>query len=197
MLPKSGLTVIDSGLHCRMVFPGRNNSYYVTTYSNDLVKVTPGFQKQKIPFSGDILKIKTILEDSDGFLWIAANDEGVYCLKNNKVFSRFSINEAHGLLQDHEQNIWVSTQTDGIYIINHDILEQQHFNRTNFENQGVNKVRDFPGMGIWCSNTKAVFLLKNGVFYKLPVPKDIQPVEILYLFKNHTLMLGSISQQVC
>ena len=203
-LQKGEITIVDSSLHCAAVFPARNNtfyaknvSYYKNTYSFALFKVDGKFQKEKIQLPFDPVKIKTVLEDFEGYLWIAAYDEGVYCLKNNIVIRHFIINDALGLLQDHENNIWVSTQSDGIYVINHDILEQSHFESNYFDNYGLNQLCDFPGMGIWCTNTKSAFLLKNDVFYKLSVPKLIQPVNILYMFKDQTLMLGSISNKLC
>lgn len=194
-LQNGEIEVIDSDVLSKAVFPAGSNTYYVVTYSDELIKITGNFQKEKLSFPGDISKIQTILEDSYGYLWIASYD-GVYCLKNNKVVRHLAINNALGLLQDHEQNIWVSTQADGIYVINHDILEQNHFDRTDFGNYGVNQLCDFPGMGIWCVNAKAAFLLRNDVFYKLSVPYFIQPVNIVYQFDNQTLLLGSKSNQL-
>ena len=191
------LSVVDSGFHCNAVFPARNNTFYVKTYSDEIIKVTGNFQKEKITFPGDGQKIKTIFEDSEGYLWVAALDEGVYCLKNNKLVRHFDIKDALGIIQDHEQNIWVGTQSNGIFVINHDILEQNHFNLNYFDNHGVNLLCDFPGKGIWCTNTKAAFLLNNGVFYTLSVPKDIQPVNLINMFKDQTLLLGTISNKLC
>jgi ligand-binding sensor domain-containing protein len=197
MLQQSKLSVVDPDLRCMTVFPIGINTYYVITYYDGLIKVTGNFHKENFSLPFNQLKIKTILEDSDGYLWIAAYDEGVYCYKNNKVVRHFDIKDALGLLQDHEQNIWVSSQSDGIYVINHDILKQNHIDRTNFDNNGVNKLCDSPGTGIWCTNTKAAFLLKNNVFYKLSVPMEVQPVDILYMFRDQTLVLGSISHLLC
>jgi len=198
MNQKRDITIIDTTINCMTVFPAGGNTYYVKTYYyNKLLKVTGNFQKEVIPMPCDLNRIKTILEDSEGYLWIAAYDEGVYCLKNNVVVRHFNIKDALGLLQDHEQNIWVSSQTDGIYVLNHDLLEQNHFEQSYFDNHGVNQLYDFPGNGIWCTNTKAAFLLKNNVFYKLPAQKDIQPVNLLYMFKDQTLMLGTISSIFC
>ena len=190
------ISVVDTSFTCKAVYPASNNTYFVKTYSGEVLKVTGNYQKEKITFPGDGKKIKTILEDSEGYLWIAAFDEGVYCLKNNKVVRHFDIKDALGILQDHEQNIWVSSQSDGVYVINHDLLTQNHFELNYFDNHGINLLCDFPGKGIWCTNTKAAFLLKNGVFYTLSVPKDIQPLNILYLFKNQTLMLGITSDRL-
>jgi hypothetical protein len=194
---KSSLSIIDPELRAITVFPTGNNTFYVRTLKNDLIRVSGNFIKKKLFLPFDLVKIKTILEDSDGYVWIAAYDEGVYCLKNNTVIRHFNIKNALGLLQDHEKNIWISTQSDGIYAINHDLLKQNHFDRTNFNSYGVNKLCDAPGMGIWCTNTKSAFLLKNEVFYSLEVPKVIQPINIVYMFKDQTLLLGSISQLLC
>jgi len=196
MFQKSRISLSDSVLHCMIVFPSVNKTNYVLTYSGKIIKVTGNFQKAEIPSPCDRLKIKTILEDSQGYLWIAAYDEGVFCLKNNKVIRHFDIKNALGLMQDHENNIWVSTQSDGVYVINHDLLEQNHFDCTNFDNHGLNQLCDFPGTGILITNTKAAFLLKNDVFYKLSVPKNLLPVNILYLYKDHSLLLGSISNRL-
>jgi len=190
------IAIIDSSLYCQVVFPAGNNINYVKTYFNELLKLTGISHKEKIAFPGDGQKIKAVLEDAEGYLWIAAYDEGLYCMKNNKLVRHFNIKDALGLLQDHEQNIWISTQSDGIYMINHDILEQNHFDISNFNNKGVNLLCDFPGTGIWCTNTKSAFLLKNNFLYALPVPMSIQPVNIAYQFKDQTLLLGTISGQL-
>lgn len=197
ILQKNSPAIIDSSLKCMAVFPAMNDTYYLTTYTNEIIKISGKFQKQKIPFHQSISKIKTIFEDSSGFLWIAAYDQGVFCLKSNKIVRHFDMKDALGLLQDHEQNIWVSTQSNGIYVINHDLLEQDHFDRANFDNYGVNQLCDFPGTGIWCTNTKSAFLLKNNTFYKLSAPLQLQPVNILYQFKDLSLLLGSISNGLC
>lgn len=194
---KKRLIPLNTDMKCLIVFPIGDNINYVSTIPGNLFRVSGEFQIDKVLFPGDVSKIKTILEDSDGYVWIAAYDEGVYCLKNNSVIRHFNIKNALGLLQDHEKNIWVSTQSDGIYEINHDLLKQNHFDRTNFNSYGVNKLCDAPGMGVWCTNTKSAFLLKNEVFYSLEVPKVIQPVNIVYVFKDQTLLLGSISQLLC
>ena len=192
-LNKSKISIVDSSIKCRAVFLGRNNATYVKTAFGEIIKVNENFEKEKIQFPGEIMRVQTILEDSEGYIWISSYDEGVYCIKNNKVVKRYNFKEALGLLQDHEQNIWVSTQSDGIFVINHDILDQNHFDLTNFDNYGVNRLCNLPGIGILCSNTKAAFLLKSNDFYKLSVPKAVLPINILYLFKNQTLLIGSIN----
>lgn len=197
ILQKKQISVIDSSFYCKTVFPVGNNIYYVKSYFDGLIKISGNFQKEKISFPGDPQKINTVIEDSEGYLWIAANDDGVFCLKNNIIVKHFDIKDALGLLQDHEQNIWVSTQSDGIYMINHDVLKQTHFDRTYFDNNGLNQLCDLPGLGMLCTNSNEAFILKNNAFYTLPVPKVIQPINIVCPFNSQTLLLGSISKQLC
>jgi anti-sigma regulatory factor (Ser/Thr protein kinase) len=197
LLQKRKAIVVDSNLYCLQVFPTDENRCYVNTYFQGLLRFTGDFQKEEIPYPGDLLKIKTIIEDSEGYVWIAAYNEGVYCFKNNIIVRHFNIKNALGLLQDHEKNIWISSQSDGIYMINHDLLEQNHFDRSYFENNGINQLFDVPGIGVWCTNNKSAFFLKSDSFYKLAAPKEIHPVNIVYQFKNQTLVLGSISTRIC
>ncbi len=191
------ISIIDTSFHSETVFPVRNNMYYVKTYNNELIKVSDNSIREKVKFPYEVSKIKTVIEDSQGYLWIAAYDEGVYCMKNNRLVKHFDIKNALGLLQDHEQNIWVSTQSGGIYAINHDILEQNHYERYNFGNLGINLICEYPGLGIWCTNTKATYLLKNNNLYTLEVPAIVQPINIMHMFKDQTFMLGSISRLLC
>lgn len=201
----TSIKIIDSSMRCIAVFPARNNVYYVKrathqnpTYIYDLLKVTGDFQKETIPLPFNAQKIKTVLEDSEGYLWIAAYEDGVFCIKNNKVVRHFDIKESLGLFQDNEQNIWVSSQSDGIYVINHDILEQKHYGVTYFHDHGIHSLCDSPGKGVWCINSNSAFLLKNDIFYALSIPGTLQPVNLMHLFKNQTLILGSsIRNKLC
>ena len=194
------IRIIDKTWRARYVFPGRNNSFYVLpyNYSDGIVNFTNDRRKVIIPINGDAQQVRSIIEDSEGYLWIAALDEGVFCLKGDKLIRHFDIKNAHGLLQDHERNIWVSTQSDGIYEINHDILTQTHYDRSIFNNSGIKKLYEFPGMGLGCLGNNMVYLYSaDKTFYKLNVPKSLQQVDIIHLFKNKTLLLGEKSKSIC
>jgi hypothetical protein len=193
---KNKISVVDSSLFCRLVFPTKNNINYIKTYNEGLIRVSGNFSKEKISYPGDPVKINNIIEDSDGYLWIAAYD-GVFCLRNKKLIKYFDIQDALGLLQDQEKNIWVSTQSDGVYMINYNLLQQHHFDCSYFEQSGVTQLSLFPGSGIWCSNTKAAFLLNKSAFIHLPAPKDILPINLLGMLKDKTLFLVSSSHKVC
>ena len=194
------IQAIDSSKMVRFVVPGNHNSYYAILFrsENSIIKISANQKVEKIPFDSNILAVKDILEDTEGYLWIATLGKGVFCLKNNKLIRYFEIRNAHGLLQDHERNIWVSTQSDGIYEINHDILTQAHYDRSLFNNSGINKLYEFPGMGLGCLSTNMVYLYSaDKTFYKLNIPKAVQQVDIIHLFKNKTLLLGEKSKNIC
>ena len=195
------ITLLDSLLYSRLVFQAGNNKIYSIHYLDNkdyIFKATSGRQKEKMASPCNVRKIRTILEDSEGNVWIAALDEGVYCLKNNKVVKHFDIKNALGLLQDNEDNIWVSTQSDGIYVINHNILTQNHFDCTYFNNSGVNLLCNYPGKGIWCLTSEEVFLLgKDARFCKLAVPNTFQPLDVIHLLDNKTLLVGTKIAGLC
>lgn len=195
---KNGMvSFIDSTLHCTGVFPVRNNAIYVVTYNN-LVKISGNFNKKEVfPFHGDVRKIKTIIEDNDGHIWIAALDEGVFCFDNNRLLKHLNIKDALGLLQDHENNIWISTRSDGIYTINHDILSQKHLDPGYFDGQGLNRLFWFPKMGLFATNNRSIYLINHDHSLKLPVPSALQPVNLLFLFQDNTLLMSSLSYKSC
>jgi len=198
-IPTKKIFYVDSDASCLKIFPaGHNSTYYIHMRDNNITKVTNRFFKEIIHYPGNERKIMNIMEDSDGYLWIAAYDEGVYCFKrNNKVLLHLNIKNALGLFQDHEKNIWVSSESNGIYLINHDMMTQKHYDRSNFDDCGVHLLSDFPGTGVWCTNTKSVFLLHNESFFRLSVPEELQPINLLHYLRNQNLFLGMKSTRAC
>jgi sensor histidine kinase YesM len=188
------VTAIDTSIHCRAAYPYGDSIIYIKTYTEGLKRLVDGLRKENIKFTGDPNKIKTVIQDSDGFIWIADYDEGVFCIKDGQIIKHFDFREALGLLQDHEKNIWISTETDGIYMINHDLLEQTHFDRSYFNNLGLNNLAYSLQSGLWCTTSKSAYMLRKDKFYRLPVSSDIQPLNMIFFFNDETLLLGSIGQ---
>lgn len=187
------ITIIDTTLYCKDVFPVGNNVRYVKSYFNELVKVSANFDKEKLNLPFNASRIRSLIVDTDGYLWIAVYGEGVFCIKNNLVVRHFGIKDALGLLQDHEKNIWISSESDGVYMINHDILEQNHFENSNFDGKGIVQLCNYPGNGILCTNTQTVFLLHKGDFLRFPVPESLQPVNMFFVLNNRELLMGARS----
>jgi hypothetical protein len=191
------ITIIDSSLHCNGVYTGNNNYNYILT-NDKIVKVDDDFRNKTIvPFAGNPANIKTILEDHDGDIWIAAFDEGVYCIYKNRLIRHFKIKEAQGLFEDHENNIWISTRSDGLYAINHDLLKQTHIGSEEFDGLGLIRLFYFPETGLWVINNKCAMLLKNNTIYKMYFPSYLQPIDQLLFLKDNSMVVGSLSSMIC
>jgi len=190
------ITIIDTSLHCSGVFPAKDNVNFVLS-NNKVFKVNGNLHKEIISFPGNPHNIRTIIEDYDGHLWIAALDEGVYCFYNNTLIKHLNIKEAQGLFQDHENNIWVSTHTNGLYAINHDFLNQKHIDSQYFDGLGIIKLFYFREIGLWASNNKSIINLDKGRLYKMFLPTDLQPVNFLYILNDNTLLVGSLAWKIC
>lgn len=191
------ITIIDSTLHIKDVYPGKNNQYYALL-SDKIVKIDDNLHnKTVISYNGNPANIKTILEDHDGDIWIAAFDEGVYCISKNHSIKHFSIKEAQGLTEDHENNMWVSTHSDGLYVINHDLLLQTHIGPDAFDGLGLTRLFFYPATGLWTTNNRSAMLLVNGNIYKMYLPSDLQPINQLLFLKDNSMVVGSLSKMIC
>ena len=60
----------------------------------------------------------TLLEDSDGNLWIGSHDKGLFCLDLNGNFTHFkntdspnslTDNKIHSMIEDDQKNLWITT----------------------------------------------------------------------------------------
>lgn len=191
---------LDNSLRTRYVFPCKSNSFYAILYNakDYIIKIDPDHKKHKILFPGDAQKIRSIIEDSQGFVWVAATNEGLYCFRDGLLIKHLQIKNAQSLLQDHEQNIWVGTSSNGIYVINHDILTHKHFNANLFNQMEVNLLFTFPGIGVGCLSGNTVSLYDGRMTsYKLMVPEALHKINLVHLFKNNTLVLSEKHTMVC
>jgi signal transduction histidine kinase/ligand-binding sensor domain-containing protein/DNA-binding NarL/FixJ family response regulator len=66
------------------------------------------------------LRIANILDDNEGYLWIATNDRGLlrFSVADKKVMQFFGNTHGRSILKDREGNIWYATRNDGIYKMN-------------------------------------------------------------------------------
>jgi len=87
-------------------------------------------------------KVRSILEDQAGNLWLGIYQKGVMLLpasaSNFKYIGYKSVqnniigsNAVLSVLEDHRGTLWVGTDSDGLYKIGPDGKQQAHFNRTN------------------------------------------------------------------
>ncbi|MCX6243808.1 MAG: histidine kinase [Bacteroidetes bacterium] len=148
------------------IFPADNKDYYLNIPDRGLflfngTSISASIQLPfKVPYS--IIKVKSVMKDNEGFLWIVTFDEGTFCMKNDRVIHHFDIQEGQAIIQDNENNIWISSMNSGIYKINPNILKHQHLSVSSFQNRGVTTLFSDPDDGIWFTNGKQLYLMKNG-----------------------------------
>jgi len=184
---------IDTLPRILSVFPTRPNHYYINTTNLGLISLNSKlvYKQLKLPFNS--IKIKSIIEDHDGYLWITAYDLGVFCFKNNRQIKHFKIYGALGIFQDNENNIWVSSQSDGVYLINHDILMQNHLDISNFDGLGIENLCLSTKNGIWCNNGYSIFKIYNNKTLRLFQPDRKKLIQFVYQFKNNELFVSEKS----
>ncbi len=139
--------------------------------------------------------ITSILEDNNGILWISTYDKGVYCFKEGKILYHFDINDAKSIIQDHEKNIWISSLKEGVYKISPFFDHHQHFQRAVFKNSGIFALSQYDSSGIWCTNGKMVYLLKNNDLFKLDFQKTEISFNQLLRVNPGTLLVGETSKR--
>jgi two-component sensor histidine kinase len=177
------------------VYPSRNNSFYISAYQNGVFKFNDEFQIESasMPFKmpDKYTGIRSILEDTGGFLWIVTFDKGVFCLRNNKIVRHFDIKEGQAIIQDNEKNIWISSMNDGVYKISPYLNAHRHYENSLFQNMGITALDAKHGMGLWFTNGKLVYLLKNNDFYTLKYQIEDFPSTQVFQLKNNTLIIGA------
>jgi two-component sensor histidine kinase len=179
------------------VYPARNKFYYCAAYHKGVIKFNEQFQIELVlmPFKmpDNYTGIKSILEDTGGFLWIVTFDKGVFCLRNNKIVRHFDIKEGQAIIQDNEKNIWISSMNDGVYKISPYLDAHKHYENSLFQNMGITALDAKHGMGLWFTNGKLVYLLKNNDFYTLKYQIEDFPSTQVFQLKNNTLIIGAKS----
>jgi hypothetical protein len=187
---------LDSTLRIFGVFPTKTNFYYLITANKGILKSSKDLKYNKVNTQVAPLKVKSILEDQEGFLWITTLDEGVLCYKNDKLIRRFDIVGALGIFQDHENNIWISSQSDGVYLINHDILTQTHIDNSSFDQLGVENISSNINNGVWCSNGHSVFSVKQKRVSKIQLNESNNLINYILQLKNRKFIVAEKASHI-
>ena len=137
--------------------------FYPKTQKWVFVKFVDGVRTDSVEFPQKVRPLRCI-EDVNGLLWISTWEQGVICVKDKKIISQIDIMEANAFMEDNEGNIWISAKK-GVYKINPGFLNFKHFENNFFNNEGIQLLRSGPGSGVFLSNGKTIYLLKNQTFY--------------------------------
>ncbi|WP_294428509.1 adenylate/guanylate cyclase domain-containing protein [uncultured Treponema sp.] len=121
--------------------------------------------------------VRTILEDSNGNLWVGSNDEGVHKIMPDGTSKSFSKqnglpnNSVRALCEDREGNIWIGTAAGVVYLTPRGHLITPQF-QAGTVSKGIIAVTfycDTAGR-IWLitSNDNGLFVFSDGLFHTIP-----------------------------
>jgi len=179
-----------------------NKTKYAIVRNKELDKIViqnfkgdPGFDIiEPLPNTGSNL-ISAILEDNNGLLWISTYDKGVFCFKDGKIFYHFEIKDAESVIQDHENNVWICSAKEGVFRISPYFCQVKQSGKDAFGNAGVLALSQQDSMGIWCTNGKQAFLLRNDVSYKLDFQNAESSFNQILQVPGNTLLIGEKGQK--
>ena len=157
-----------------------------------------------IPYLNQFPQLKTrinaIAEDKNGNLWIATNEQGLFCYSHHKLYAfneKKGINSAKINEMDFDQkgNLWIATNAG----INKIILTKgidkatvQSFNESHgLPNLEIEHLQIFNNI-VWCSTQEHLFSYE----YKKMIPNTIKPLIQLKSVKMDDVLLNSSSSPI-
>ena len=139
--------------------------------------------------------VTSILEDNNGLLWVTTDDKGVYCFREGKIINHFDIKDAKSVIQDHENNIWICSLKEGVFKINPSFNKFQHLKTSDFHNSGIFALSKNDSSGVWCTNGKSIFLVRNNQIYNVDFPNSENYFNQILEINDHTLMVGETGKR--
>jgi len=198
----SELPVLIDSMHgiIDMIVSSNKVQYCITKSRDEKIYEARRYSGLASVVSSDILPstgshfISSILEDNDGVLWISTYDKGVYCFRGKKLIYHFDIKETESVIQDHENNIWITSQKEGIYKVYPYFSRYRHFENSDFGNNSVFAICRNDSSGIWCTNGKDVYLLKDNLVTALNFQNTENSFNQLLQVNHETLLVGETSK---
>lgn len=144
-------------------------------------------------FSGTA--ISAIAEDTEGNLWLGTNGNGVFQMKKNKTFTRFSTrdgladNLVTSITRDSSGNLWCST-FDGVSVIRFGggvspapVIES--FNsRNGLSGKVANNVYEDKGHNIWIAADKGITVLREGKIAAKDIKYYLQGISVTCIYQD-------------
>jgi hypothetical protein len=131
-----------------------------------------------------------VFQDEESRYWISSYHTGIYCIENDHVIHHFAVPKAQNLLRDHQGNIWFCTLGSGAYKLNQVFLKSRHYETSSFDDEGLVSISKHSGGGIWATNGRRVFLVKNGNIYPSVFQHDSDGIDKVAELQNNTLLLN-------
>lgn len=191
------------------IIGGLKDSYILKYKDETLVNRV----KLPIKVNYDLVAPGALLYDKDGYFWVGTFDDQLYCLQEeessepqakkelrtaknfirtttSKIIQQLDIRHVNGIIQDQEDNIWVSSSTQGVYKISPGLNSQQHYGNNLFQNNGIQELAAGLWDGLWLSNGRTIYLLKNKDLYTLNFQKENTSFNVIYHMRSNKLIVG-------
>lgn len=179
----------DTSIKIESVFPTKNKYYYAKCTNIGLIRINSDLSYERITVPFDFSKIKYVVEDSKGYLWVSAFDGGVYCFRDDKLIKWLDIKDALHLFEDYENNIWVSSQSSGLYLVSHDVLSQKHYNLDYFNKLRIKTLIKANGIGVWSTDGRSLFYYRSGKIVRINVFED-DGIDLFSLVGNDKMFIA-------
>ncbi len=147
-------------------------------------------------FQSETQYINSLTTDSEGLIWLATYDKGLFCFDGEKIKFHFDVDLAQGVLVDRENNIWVTSASSGIYKISREILKYQYWETEHFENLGIKSLEPTNNGKLWATNGKTLFTINNDKLARMNLDLNENNLSNIYHFKNNTLVTSSIGEEL-
>jgi two-component sensor histidine kinase len=193
----------------------RDSLFYIIGYGKYIYKYKDDHvvELTELPFYiyYTMSRQNALLLDKGGYYWIGTFDDGLYCLqeesisqqqsikpntlqswvkKRGKILQHLDIRQVNGIFQDHEGNIWVSSAIEGIYKFSPYLNSHQHYQTDLFMDKGIWEMAPEPWGGMWLSNGKTIYLLKNDQLFTLNLEEPNTSFDVIYHLKTNNLIIG-------
>lgn len=195
------VTLISDDFGFRDILTSSDQRKYVILKAKDTTKYEIKRFNRELAF--DTIKslipamsnyVSSILEDSNGFLWISTFDKGAYCFRDGKELLHLDIKDAESIVQDHENNIWICSMKEGVYKISPYFNNSKHFDNSVFDNSAIYALCGYDSLRTWCTNGKSLYLNSKNLFYKLDFQKTENSINQIVQINPKTMITGEINK---
>jgi hypothetical protein len=181
--------VLKRSMEIVNVFPADNSNFVVLTKTNELLNFTNENQLASFQNPLNTQKLITAFTDQSGLMWIGTFDQGIFCLKENRVLFNLPFLQSQMIFQDMGNNIWITSMNEAIYKIQPGFTSITHFPASDFGESGISSIYRKGSDDVWISNGNTIYYYNKGKIQPSYDRIDNLFIDILVEF-NDELLLG-------
>jgi hypothetical protein len=180
----------------KRVFPAAGEGYYIATTRNNIYLVEREHILKSIRLPVELTRklefITRVISDQNGGTWVVTFSNGTFFISGKQV-KQFDIKEGQSAVQDHENNVWISSMSEGVFKISPFLFQHEHYEVSQFKNQGILAMGAAVGGGIWMTSGRSVFLFMNKSPWELLLKNEKYTFNFIRQFNNGSLLVGEKS----